>query len=62
MWLISAGRGGVWVGADDGGVDLDEPVDVADRVRTGLDLLRSLGEHARQGVAAEAGETVFHGL
>jgi hypothetical protein len=45
----------VLVGADNGGVDLDQPVDVAGCVRTGLDLLESLGEHAGQGVAAEAG-------
>ncbi len=27
------------MGPDDGGVDLDQPVDVAGRVRAGLDLL-----------------------
>ncbi|MFF7206162.1 hypothetical protein [Streptomyces sp. NPDC008141] len=53
--------GGVLVGADDGGVDLDEPVDVADRVSVGLDLLKGSGEQAVQGVSAEAGVTVFHG-
>ncbi len=30
----------VLVGADDGGVNLDQPVDVADRVGLGLDLLQ----------------------
>lgn len=52
---FSAGGGGVLVGADDGGVDLDEPVDVASRVGVGLDLLECPGEHAVQGVTAEAG-------
>lgn len=35
--------------------DLDEPVDVVSRVRTGLDLLQGPGEHAVQGITAEAG-------
>jgi hypothetical protein len=35
---FSAGGGGVLVGADHGGVDLDQPVDVAGRIRLGLDL------------------------
>ncbi|GGN20182.1 hypothetical protein GCM10011578_050510 [Streptomyces fuscichromogenes] len=35
------------VGADDGGVDLDEAVDLAGRVRVGLDGLQGWGEHAR---------------
>ncbi|CAM5347628.1 hypothetical protein SGLAM104S_04066 [Streptomyces glaucescens] len=34
---FSAGGGGVLVSADDGGVDLDQPVDVAGRVGVGLD-------------------------
>jgi hypothetical protein len=45
--------------ADDGGVDLDQPFDVAGRVGVGLDLLQGLGEHPVEGVAAEAG---VHGL
>ncbi|WP_435811638.1 hypothetical protein, partial [Streptomyces decoyicus] len=40
--------------ADDGGVDLDEPVDVAGRVRLGLYVLESPGEHAVQGITAKA--------
>ena len=43
------------VGADDGGVDLDEPVDVAVRVCTGLDPLQGPGEHTVQGITSEAG-------
>ncbi|MYU26107.1 hypothetical protein GTY84_30980 [Streptomyces sp. SID8352] len=43
---ISADGGGVPVGADDGGVDLDEPVDVPGCVRAGLDLPQGPGEHA----------------
>ncbi|MFJ9753153.1 hypothetical protein [Streptomyces chartreusis] len=39
---FSAG-GGVLVGADDGGANLDEPVDIAGRVRVGLDGLQGLG-------------------
>lgn len=50
------------VGADDGGVDLDEPVDVAGSVRRGLDLLESMGEDAVQGIAAEAGKTVLKNM
>jgi len=44
-----------------GGVDLHQPVDVAGRVSPSLDLLQGPGEHAVQGVAAEAGDTDFHG-
>jgi hypothetical protein len=51
---FSGGGGGVLVGADGGGVDLDEPVDGADRVRTGLDLLKGPGGHAVQRKATEA--------
>lgn len=47
------------VGADDGGVDLDQPVDVAGRVGVGLDLLQGPCEDSVEGVAAEAG---VHGL
>lgn len=52
---FSAGGGGVLVGAHDGGVDLDQPVDVPDGVRPGLYLLQGPDEHAVDHVAAEAG-------
>lgn len=39
----------------DGGIDLDEPVDVADRISLGLELLEDLGEDTAQRVATEAG-------
>lgn len=52
---LSAGGDRVLVGADDGGVDLGRPVDVAGRVALGLDLPHGSGGHAVQGVAAEAG-------
>lgn len=47
--------GGVLVGADGGGVDLDQPVDVTGFVGLGLDLLKGSGAHAVRGVAVEAG-------
>ncbi|MFD5715828.1 hypothetical protein ACFWHW_36575 [Streptomyces pharetrae] len=50
---FSAGRGGVLVGSDDGGVDLDQPV--TGGVGSGLDLLQGPGEHALDRVATEAG-------
>lgn len=56
---FSAGGGGVLVGADDGGVDLDQPVDVVGRVSLGLDLLQSPGEDAGEGVPAQAGVDRF---
>ncbi|MFJ8948423.1 hypothetical protein ACIRG4_35320 [Streptomyces sp. NPDC102395] len=43
------------VSSQDGGVDLDEPVDVAGLIGLSLDLLEGLGEEAAQRVAAEAG-------
>jgi hypothetical protein len=52
---FSTGRGGVLVGTDDGGVDLDEPVDVVGRIRMSLDLLEGKGEHTVQGVTTEVG-------
>lgn len=52
---LSAGRGSVLVSPDDGGVDLDQPVDVTDGVRSGQYLLHGPGEHAADCVAAEAG-------
>ncbi len=42
------------VSSHDGGVDLDEPVDLAGRVGLGLNLLEGLGEDVAQRVAAEA--------
>lgn len=48
------------VGADDGGIDLYQPVDAAGRVGVGLDLLQGSGEHSVEGVAAEAGVHGFH--
>lgn len=39
----------------DGGIDLDEPVDVAGRIGLGLYLLEGLGEDTAQRVATEAG-------
>lgn len=38
---------------DDGGVDLHQPVDVAGRVRAGLDLPQGSGEHAVDRVATK---------
>lgn len=55
---VAAGDG-VLVGADNGGVDLDEPVDVAGRVHGGLDLLRGSCERTVQRVVAEGALTVF---
>ncbi|MFJ1732862.1 hypothetical protein [Streptomyces sp. NPDC088254] len=43
------------VSSQDGGVDLDEPVDVAGLIGLSLDLLKGLGEETAQRVAAEAG-------
>ncbi|GGZ41505.1 hypothetical protein GCM10010365_72780 [Streptomyces poonensis] len=69
----SAGGGGVLVSADDGGVDMDQPLDVAGRVRPGLHLLQGPGEDSVEGVAAMGAPprersrawgrvwTVFHG-
>lgn len=52
---ISAGGGGVPVGADDGGVDLNQSVDVTGRIRAGLDLPQGPGEHTVRRVAVRRG-------
>lgn len=56
--LFSAGFSGLLVGPDDGGVDLDQPVNVPCRVGLVLDLLESVGENAVQRVAPETASRV----
>lgn len=58
QWMhppFSTGGGGVLVRSHDGGIDLDEPVDVASRIGLGLDLLEGLGEDTAQRIAADVG-------